>query len=170
MRAMSREQTCQLYRHYDEADRLLYVGISHNFMLRMRQHKSGANWFRQIAKVTVEHFDTRTEAERAERDAILYELPIYNVRRPTPFLPRPTSTCPIPQSLREQADQSDFRISVDQDCTVRVELKPDSDADEVAKMAAAMHDWAVQSGARTPTVWPSDRWSDCPVLPSIYGL
>lgn len=69
----------QLYRHFDKAGRLLYVGISSNFAKRTNGHKS-AHWFRRIASMTVEHFGSRTAAQEAERAAIQQERPIHNDR------------------------------------------------------------------------------------------
>ena len=67
----------QLYRHFDAAGQLLYVGMSVNFSTRLGGHKS-APWFSQIASVTVEHFKTRPEALAAERAAIQAEKPTHN--------------------------------------------------------------------------------------------
>lgn len=67
-----------LYRHFDAAGRLLYVGISRSVTARLAQHaKSG--WDHLIARVEIERFPTREDAERAERKAIWAERPIHNV-------------------------------------------------------------------------------------------
>lgn len=73
-----------LYRHYDKAGLLLYVGISLSAVKRLAQHRAASNWFPQIAKVTIEAFDTRADALVAERVAIDRECPVYNVQRPLP--------------------------------------------------------------------------------------
>lgn len=67
-----------LYRHYDEQGLLLYVGISHNVITRLEQHRDDSHWFSKIANVTIVWFETRAEAERAEREAIKSELPLHN--------------------------------------------------------------------------------------------
>jgi hypothetical protein len=67
-----------LYRHYDDHGTLLYVGISLCAIGRLAQHKQGARWFEFIAKIEVEWFDTREEAEAAERLAIQTLGPVFN--------------------------------------------------------------------------------------------
>jgi predicted GIY-YIG superfamily endonuclease len=73
-------QPTALYRHFDAADRLLYVGISLNAVSRLAQHRDKP-WFHEIVKMTAEHFATREEAEDAERQAIRDEEPIHNRQR-----------------------------------------------------------------------------------------
>jgi predicted GIY-YIG superfamily endonuclease len=70
---------CALYRHFNAAGELLYVGISLSPTTRLYQHRSGARWFREISSVTVEWFDCRQFAETAERQAIKSEKPRYNI-------------------------------------------------------------------------------------------
>lgn len=69
--------TC-LYRYFDAAGRLLYVGISADPLVRMEAHKGG-RWWRSIRSATFEWFDTRREAMEAEKVAIKAEGPIHNV-------------------------------------------------------------------------------------------
>ncbi len=68
-----------LYRHFDEAGTLLYVGISLNALARLAQHRSVSPWFVKIANMTIERFETRREVEEAERKAIRDEKPLHNV-------------------------------------------------------------------------------------------
>lgn len=68
-----------LYRHFDAAGNLLYVGISKRFHVRLDEHVIGSRWSDMIATATVEHFDTRESALDAERNAIKAEKPIYNI-------------------------------------------------------------------------------------------
>ena len=75
--------TCQLYRHFDAAGDLLYVGISLSAVGRLAQHRSSADWFDQIAKIEIEQFETRDLALAAEAAAINAERPKYN--RVIPF-------------------------------------------------------------------------------------
>lgn len=69
----------QLYRHFDEKGRLLYVGISLSAVKRLSQHSDKATWFFDIAKVTIESFPTREAALAAEKLAIRTERPVHNV-------------------------------------------------------------------------------------------
>ena len=66
-----------LYRHFDADGRLLYVGIARSVTARLAQH-ADSPWDDQIARVEVERFATREEAEAAEREAIRAEKPIHN--------------------------------------------------------------------------------------------
>ena len=75
---MSNEETV-LYRHFSEDGSLLYVGISLSWPQRTRTHARKAEWFSQVAKVTIERFPSRGEALAAERDAIRNERPKHNI-------------------------------------------------------------------------------------------
>lgn len=78
------KRATQLYRHFDKDGRLLYVGISLNALSRLSQHKQAAGWFRQIARVEIEHFANLGAALHAERVAIRREKPIYNISKIAP--------------------------------------------------------------------------------------
>lgn len=71
-----------LYRHFDSAGVLLYVGISLGPVNRLQQHKRRSGWFSQIARVDVEWFDSRAAALKAEATAIFQENPLHNIQRP----------------------------------------------------------------------------------------
>jgi predicted GIY-YIG superfamily endonuclease len=73
-----------LYRHYDKEGRLLYVGISNNFMVRLAQHKGRSHWYWSISRVDVRHYRNRETAKMAEAQAIRIENPLHNVVRPKP--------------------------------------------------------------------------------------
>ncbi len=67
-----------LYRHFNQAGELLYVGISASPMQRTRAHGYAASWFRQVERITVEWHPSRAEAEAAEKHAIRAEKPRFN--------------------------------------------------------------------------------------------
>lgn len=69
----------ELYRHYDSEDNLLYIGISKCTSSRLKGHKFSSNWYYDIVKITIERFDTRDAALKAEREAIESEHPIHNI-------------------------------------------------------------------------------------------
>ena len=73
----------ELYRHFDAEGTLLYVGVSLSAVHRLGQHKDHSHWFKTIARVEVERFETREQALQAERRAILAENPRHNLKRPT---------------------------------------------------------------------------------------
>jgi excinuclease UvrABC nuclease subunit len=67
-----------LYRHFDAAGRLLYVGISLSAVQRLAQHRLTAHWFERIARIEIEWRDSREEALIAEIQAIARERPECN--------------------------------------------------------------------------------------------
>lgn len=70
-----------LYRHFDAAGNLLYVGISLNTVARLSQHKRNARWYEQIVRIDIERFRSRTEALAAEDRAIEVEKPLHNIAK-----------------------------------------------------------------------------------------
>ncbi len=78
-----------LYRHYDAADRLLYVGITdaRRGGQRWHEHEADKPWFHLVARSEVSHpYPTRADALYAEALAIRDENPIHNICRPNPDL------------------------------------------------------------------------------------
>lgn len=71
--------TTTLYRFFDAGGQLLYVGIAGNPGRRFGQHAKDKTWWTQVASSSMQHFGTRTEAERAEQIAIRAEGPLHNV-------------------------------------------------------------------------------------------
>lgn len=69
--------TC-VYRMYDEADRLLYVGVSGDLPTRLNAHRSEKPWYTEVSRITLKHFPTRDGALDAETHAIAQEGPLYN--------------------------------------------------------------------------------------------
>lgn len=69
-----------VYRHYDDAGRLLYIGACGNPRKRLSSHVSQSKWFRQIVRVEIEWFDDGDAALAAELAAIRTENPVHNVR------------------------------------------------------------------------------------------
>ncbi|MEE3066548.1 MAG: type II toxin-antitoxin system prevent-host-death family antitoxin [Actinomycetota bacterium] len=67
-----------LYRFFNPAGQLLYVGIASNLARRLSQHERDKNWWREVSTVTVEHFESRDELADAEVKAIKSEGPLYN--------------------------------------------------------------------------------------------
>ena len=68
-----------LYRHYNSKGELLYVGVSLSALQRLGQHADHSDWFASIARVTIEHLDTREAALDAERAAVIRERPLHNI-------------------------------------------------------------------------------------------
>jgi predicted GIY-YIG superfamily endonuclease len=71
--------TWTVYRVYDDADRLIYVGCTYDLDKRIRAHRGGSWWRSQIARVVaVAQYPARREALAAERHAIETEAPRWN--------------------------------------------------------------------------------------------
>jgi hypothetical protein len=68
-----------LYRCFDSYGRLLYVGITHDFTKRRREHRARSAWWPQVARVSTVIYPLRNQALVAERIAVRTELPVYNV-------------------------------------------------------------------------------------------
>ena len=70
-----------LYRLYDEGDKLLYVGISYSALGRLAQHRDSQPWAGEVRRMAVEPLGsvTRKQAEVIERQIIQREKPLRNV-------------------------------------------------------------------------------------------
>ncbi len=77
--AEAARKRCALYRHWDTAGVLLYVGISVDTSKRRAAHLRQARWVRFHDSETVEWLPDRSAAELAERTAIENENPIFNL-------------------------------------------------------------------------------------------
>lgn len=71
-----------LYRLYDEAGELLYVGITNDPETRRTYHARQKAWWPDVCRWTVEWRATRDEAEAAEAEVIGRENPRWNTIRP----------------------------------------------------------------------------------------
>lgn len=69
----------ELYRHFDKAGNLLYVGISLSTAKRMGEHRNKSAWWGKVVSISIERFPTRAAALKAERQAVQTEHPRHNV-------------------------------------------------------------------------------------------
>ncbi|MET8506787.1 GntR family transcriptional regulator [Streptomyces sp. NPDC004787] len=71
-----------LYRYFDAERKLLYLGVTSDPARRDREHRRNAAdlWYPLVAGRGVDWYDTREEAEAAERRAIREEKPRFNDR------------------------------------------------------------------------------------------
>ncbi|SHL73996.1 GIY-YIG nuclease family protein [Streptomyces yunnanensis] len=76
---MKREGRTALYRVFDAAGKLLYIGISQNPDVRFGQHSQTKPWWPEVAERRVEWHDTRAEAAKTEKEAIRAEQPYWNL-------------------------------------------------------------------------------------------
>ncbi|RON44298.1 hypothetical protein BK666_18275 [Pseudomonas frederiksbergensis] len=68
----------ELYRHFDSAKNLLYVGISLSTVARLSQHRRSSRWADDIASIEIERFPNLALAAEAEKHAIIVENPKWN--------------------------------------------------------------------------------------------
>jgi excinuclease UvrABC nuclease subunit len=77
-----------LYRHYDENDELLYIGISLDAITRQGAHERLAGWFPSVRRIEITVYPNKAEAARAEIQAIQLEQPRWNQQHhPAPEKP-----------------------------------------------------------------------------------
>lgn len=69
-----------VYRFYDEADTLLYVGMTTKFANRLRQHTYSTDWKEDIKYITVDWHQDADQALVAEQMAIIEEKPLHNLQ------------------------------------------------------------------------------------------
>ncbi|MFF7476646.1 GIY-YIG nuclease family protein [Streptomyces sp. NPDC008092] len=68
-----------VYRIYDNAGSLLYVGMGNNPMNRWSSHAARHTWWSEAASFRVEWYATRQEAQAVEKTAIRSEDPKRNI-------------------------------------------------------------------------------------------
>lgn len=94
-----------LYRVRGEADVLLYIGISNHPGIRWNGHLLEQPWWDELRTLTVEWYESRPEAEDAEKAAIRAEQPKYNVTylKPTRLgrKPKPQEAIPVKRGTAE---------------------------------------------------------------------
>lgn len=72
------DQPTAVYRMYDAAGRLLYVGMTNNTDVRWKWHAQSRGWWRHVSRKAVEWHPDRATARRHEALAIKSEAPLYN--------------------------------------------------------------------------------------------
>lgn len=77
-----------LYRLYDDADVLLYVGIAFNPEARWLAHQGDKLWWADVRRKQVDWFLSRESASAAESEVIATERPLYNKQGTTTIVPR----------------------------------------------------------------------------------
>lgn len=68
-----------IYRMYDREGLLLYVGQSVDPGSRIRNHRAEKPWWKEVARIEIQHVRHASELTRLEVDAIRNERPLYNV-------------------------------------------------------------------------------------------
>jgi hypothetical protein len=75
-------QKTTLYRYFDDAGRLLYVGITKNQFGRLEAHSKTQPWWTEVATANFVHLSTREIALESETFVIGTEFPKYNKAGP----------------------------------------------------------------------------------------
>jgi hypothetical protein len=75
---MRAQDTARVYRIYGANNRLLYVGMSANPLLRLDQHSRASAWADEATSVTIGERKTKADALLEEADAIRSEKPVFN--------------------------------------------------------------------------------------------
>ena len=70
-----------VYRYFNEAGRLLYVGVSLSPMQRLIQHRDTTTWFNEVVRIEIKRYPNRDVALAIEIAAIRHEKPLYNKAR-----------------------------------------------------------------------------------------
>ena len=73
-----------LYRLFNDADVLLYVGVANRPPERLGTHLSLKRWWSHVDRIEVEWHPTRRDALLAERQSVIAESPLYNILIPGP--------------------------------------------------------------------------------------
>jgi hypothetical protein len=76
-------RTHYLYRIFDAAGALLYIGITHDLGMRFDQHRRDKQWWPQMRHHTIEEAPSRADVMYREARAILTEHPRHNKDIPT---------------------------------------------------------------------------------------
>jgi len=67
-----------VYRFYDRAGELLYVGLSCSIAARVGAHRHEHGWWSEVKWIEVEHLPSRDAAAQQEKRLIAWLVPRYN--------------------------------------------------------------------------------------------
>jgi predicted GIY-YIG superfamily endonuclease len=102
------DEPTTLYRFFDATGHLLYAGITSDLPTRLRTHNRLQNWWRDVQRTMLEHFDSREAARAAELRAIRAEHPRYNRWSGVPYARMPAEVAGALHATAEQ-DRRDWR-------------------------------------------------------------
>lgn len=119
------ERPTALYRFFDAQGEILYLGITKRLHRRMTEHARdyAETWWPLVAARSVEWHQTRSEAGRAEREAIKKEKPPHNVLH--------TPRARVPLAERPQRDYGTRGAPLLEAARTHFHLAPFSPADVV---------------------------------------
>lgn len=93
-----------LYRFFDDANELLYVGITNNPSRRFTQHGVDREWWHEVTTIRMEPHSDRNAVLAAEKVAIKVEHPRYNVVH--------ASGAPVTAELPPAGKPGDYPVAV----------------------------------------------------------
>lgn len=79
------ESAAAVYRLYDRAGALLYIGSTNNPAVRWSKHKGSKQWWPEVAAYALTWWPSRAEAFAQEFQVIRAEQPMYNAQGVFPF-------------------------------------------------------------------------------------
>lgn len=109
VRYFAPEDPCCLYRFFDDAGAVIYVGITHDPATRMRAHYGKQPWAGEIARSELAWHPNKAAAQCAERAAVEQFNPRYNVVHTDEH--RIRSVAHMPQHVQDRMAQ---RIAAEQ--------------------------------------------------------
>lgn len=140
-----------LYRLYNAADALLYVGIASNPGRRFEQHRTDKLWWGDVASITLEHHPSREVALEAELAAIRTENPRHNIAGHPGHQPSAPGWehRPLPNGayLDTEHRGDHIRVTINRDDLVN-ELRQAGQPYEVPARVAAAHERAARIACR----------------------
>ena len=98
-----------VYRLYDAARRLLYVGIAKDVGKRLTGHARQEPWWGEVVYASAQLWPDRKAAAKAEDAAIKTENPVYNERGATPARRAQARACRLANPAFETAEQRRVR-------------------------------------------------------------
>ena len=128
-------EKCDLYRAFDASGALLYVGISWLAVRRVPQH-SKKEWFDDVARVEIAKFESRDEALKAEKKAIIEERPLHNIIWTCARTVEPMDVAMTPAEIRQ--------------ARIELGLTP-AEIAPLLGYGAASRIYEIESGARNPS-------------------
>jgi hypothetical protein len=75
------KERTDVYRIYDDEGLMLYVGISYDACIRIRQHARTAAWWEMASRISVTTFADRWTAAKEEAFTIMMDAPPFNIGR-----------------------------------------------------------------------------------------
>ena len=123
-----------VYRYFDAAGELLYIGVTKNLIDRQDAHQNTKSWWSDVASASFVHFETRDEALAYEAAMIGIEFPKYN--KQGAILPEEGREHLLQILYRELDDDFHLRAS-DSMAETMLELRSFSNANESYRLLFA---------------------------------